>query len=289
MNLLRRLASLPGLRVVLLDRRVRAFLAGVLALRFLVAARATTTPWRFLANDLLLARHQQRSYRLRDRRLVTLVHRRDLQAFCEIFRGGEYDPPAEVTPRLRSVRRVVDVGANVGLFAAWASARWPGARITSIEPAPDNASLFRSWLEASRTPYVELVEAAALTHEGLVVHAGGTGAGSSFAEVGEGDPGGPADAGGPGGSGVRAVDVFPLLAGADLVKIDIEGGEWAILGDPRLGDLHDVTIVMEYHRLWAPSLPAYDAARGLLEAAGFTVGGHRPNHWGHGVLWAWKD
>ncbi len=35
---------------------------------------------------------------------------------------------------------------------------------------------------------------------------------------------------------VRTVDWYPLFAAADLVKMDIEGGEWAVLTDPRLAD-----------------------------------------------------
>ena len=36
---------------------------------------------------------------------------------------------------------------------------------------------------------------------------------------------------------VQAVDVFPHFADADLIKIDIEGAEWAILADPRFADV----------------------------------------------------
>lgn len=60
------------------------------------------------------------------------------------------------------------------------------------------------------------------------------------------------------------------------------------MADPRLGDLRDLTLVMEYHGASAPKLPAFDAARDLLEAAGFTTGYETPNPRGHGTLWAWK-
>jgi hypothetical protein len=88
---------------------------------------------------------------------------------------------------------------------------------------------------------------------------------------------------------VETVDVLPAFAAADLVKMDIEGGEWPILADPRLTDVGPLVLVLEYHRVGAPGLPAGDAARDLLETAGFTVGFVTPNHWGHGTMWAWKD
>ena len=277
MNLLRRVASLPGLRVVLLQPRVRSAIASVLALRFLRVAWLTTTPLRFVANDLLLARHRTRRYTLTDGTPLLLVHRRDLEGFHELFRGGEYEPPAALAERLADVRTVLDVGANVGMFAHWAARRWPGATVVALEPVPENADAFRAWQQLSKID-ARLIEACAMTHAGNMVLAGGTGSGSVFSQDAE-----PAT-----GIEVPGIDVYPLLTDSDLVKIDIEGSEWPILADPRLATLGRTTLVMEYHRVGAPSLPAGDAARRLLEAAGFTVGHDKPNHWGHGVLWAWK-
>ena len=88
---------------------------------------------------------------------------------------------------------------------------------------------------------------------------------------------------------IPAIDIFEHLFGADFVKMDIEGGEWPILADPRLADLGPMTWVIEFHRAGAPSLPAHEAARSLFEAAGFTVGHEELNYWGHGTLWAWKN
>jgi hypothetical protein len=50
--------------------------------------------------------------------------------------GGEYDIP------YRANRPVIlDIGANVGSFAAWALKRWPGAHVHCYEPPPDNFAL----------------------------------------------------------------------------------------------------------------------------------------------------
>jgi FkbM family methyltransferase len=276
MNLLRRIASLPGVRKVLLHPAVRRRIAAVLALRFMVAARRTTTPFRLLLNEYVLRRGKVDTYVIKETGVpVFMQHGRDLEALFELFERGEYEPPAQLAPLLDAsrVRNVVDVGANIGMFSAWATGRWPQARITAFEPARDNVPVYRRW--AGGRDEITFVEAAASTAEGTLRFRDGLGGGSMVV----------AD---DSGVEVPAVDIFPYLHDADFVKIDIEGGEWVILADPRMADLDHLVLVMEYHRANAPQLPAQDSARRLLEGAGFTVGYPTHNHWGHGTLWAWK-
>src|SRR6478609_12197647 len=64
MNFLRRAASIPGVRVVLLQPDVRRAVASVLALRFLVAAWVTTKPFAVLAGEAL-SRGEVRTYLIR--------------------------------------------------------------------------------------------------------------------------------------------------------------------------------------------------------------------------------
>jgi hypothetical protein len=45
---------------------------------------------------------------------------------------GEYEVPYRAT---RPV--ILDIGANVGSFAAWALKRWPGAHVHCYEPLPE--------------------------------------------------------------------------------------------------------------------------------------------------------
>jgi FkbM family methyltransferase len=276
MNLLRRIASMPGLRVVLLHPSVRRRVAAVLALRFALAARRTTSPVRLLVNEYVRRRGRVNTYVIKDTGVpVVMQHGRDLEPLFELFERGEYEPPPELADRLSSgrVRRILDIGANVGMFSAWATGRWPDAEITSFEPAPENLTVLREWARGQER--VTLVEAAAYTRRGTLRFQDGLGAGSRLTLDDT-------------GVDVQAVDAFEHLEACDFVKMDIEGGEWSILGDPRLSDLHDLVLVMEYHRVNAPSLPAQDAARSLLESAGFAVGHTTHNHWGHGTLWAWK-
>lgn len=48
--------------------------------------------------------------------------------------AGEYALPLKEHPK-----SVLDIGANVGAFSAWARMEWPEASITAYEPVPDNA------------------------------------------------------------------------------------------------------------------------------------------------------
>jgi hypothetical protein len=90
---------------------------------------------------------------------------------------------------------------------------------------------------------------------------------------------------------VRTVDVFQCATGPiDLMKIDIEGGEWAILADPRMAALDVTAIRLEWHRRHCPEDDARLAAERLLRDAGFTGILHAPTeHDRNGVIWAWRE
>jgi FkbM family methyltransferase len=94
---------------------------------------------------------------------------------------------------------------------------------------------------------------------------------------------------GPETTPVDVVDVLPLLERADLVKMDIEGAEWSILADSRLGSLGIRSIVLEYHPEGAPQPDTADAAARLLRGAGFTVGAPFDVRREAGLLWAWRE
>jgi hypothetical protein len=88
--------------------------------------------------------------------------------------------------------------------------------------------------------------------------------------------------------GVDAIDVFRAYGGTDFVKIDIEGGEWALLHDPRLRNLAAVALVLEYHPHLAPAEDTAAAAASVLAAAGFESERIFHRRDGVGMLWAWR-
>lgn len=202
---------------------------------------------------------------------------RDVGIFSEIFVAGEYDPPATVAERLGrfpSPLRILDLGANVGLFAASCLERWPDARIVAVEPDPENLQLLERM--ASGEQRIEVIPACAAAHDGKVRFLAGLFAESQV--VGEGHEGETIE--------LPCVDAFRLAESADLLKIDIEGSEWEILADPRLSELGVTALVMEWHDKSCPHEDPGGAAREALEGAGFEIlCEHRPVPQ-NGTVWA---
>jgi Methyltransferase FkbM domain len=92
---------------------------------------------------------------------------------------------------------------------------------------------------------------------------------------------------GEAGTEVMMVDLFTLGYDTDLLKMDIEGGEWSILSDPRMADLRTRVIVMEWHWRFAPHADAHTAALDLLRRAGYKVyADHGEPRTGTGLVWA---
>jgi FkbM family methyltransferase len=197
----------------------------------------------------------------------------------EIFSQHEYEPPHEAEVALLALPgapRVVDLGANIGLFGAWALARFPEATIVAVEADPANAEIHRRTIQANELDARwRLIEAFAATAPGVVRFAAGEHATSHVAERDEDS------------IEVPAVDVLPELAEGDLVKIDIEGAEWDLLADARFRHIRPRALVLEYHQEGCPGPDAAAIAEHVLSAAGLAVVhvGRKPQ-FGAGLLWA---
>jgi FkbM family methyltransferase len=246
------------------------------ARRLLRAARILR-PWpAFLIGE---SRGGRRRYRIGDQRVVVRHRSRDIAIVNEIFGpGSPYEPPASIAPRLSGPLRVVDLGANVGLFGVFAFARWQVTTLLSFEPDPSNLALL------TRTRDLNGWSERWEVRDQAVGNFTGT---TTF--VGLGSPESRTAAAGEAGIPVGVTDVFTLQTPIDLLKIDIEGSEWEILADPRLAELDARVIVIEWHRRAAPRRDdAHEAAREALEAAGYRI--HRDDHsgaaYGIGVIWA---
>jgi FkbM family methyltransferase len=215
-------------------------------------------------------------------RPVWLRHPGDSWAFEEVLGAATYALPSAVERELGDQPLVVDLGANVGLFGAYILAVAPAATVIGYEPDPGNALICRKTLGwAIAAGRYELVEAAAGAAAGSAWFAAGLGGRSHLGQ----DGGGQAVA-------VRVDDVLELLARAHLVKIDIEGGEWPLLEDPRFRATGPKAIALEYHPMGCPRDDAGQTARSLLDEAGYRlVNPPRPFDEGEftegmGMLWA---
>ena len=255
-------------------------------------------PWLLPLTALLLrARTVRPAARLRRARAVPTRSRRlpagravtcawsfataaaDVVTLGEVFHNHDYVPAPALETLLESTRSILDLGANVGLFGVFAVSRWPGARIVAFEPDPANLAVLEQTIAGNGLGGSwTVVPAAAGAHDGETSFLAGE---ASLSRL--------ADDGTPGTMTVPVRDVLPAMAEADLVKLDIEGGEWEILADARFRASPPRALVMEYHPYRCPSDDPRAAVEALLGAAGMAWATiwHRDD--GHGMLWAWRS
>lgn len=229
---------------------------------------------RFLARELRPPREPQ-AYRLRGTGATVMVRHGtpDVAALGEVFYERQYDPPDEAAALFERLARppvVLDLGANVGYFAAFASLRFRNATVVAFEPDESNIALLRSTASANGWRW-DVIDAAASTTDGTVPFASGRFTHSRVEE---------------GGDHVRAVDVMPFLERSDLAKIDIEGAEWAILADERFPAVAPPALVLEHHPYLCPEDEPRSAARRLLEKAGYQILRSLDLAPGQALLWA---
>lgn len=152
---------------------------------------------------------------------------------------GCYDIPElnfENPTNLTGIPKILDLGANVGSFAAWAAKRWPGAEIQCYEPHEGNFDLLRENVGRQATLHhlaVSNMAGVATLYNGA--HNCGE---ASLVDVRSSD-----------NKITQQVNVISGsdLPPADILKLDTEGSEWEILSTYRY--LANVTAVMfEWHR-----------------------------------------
>lgn len=247
-----------------------------------ICARLVRESPRFFAGELLRP-SGMRTYHLQENGLrVAIRHRADDAAtLAEVFYHRWYDPPADVARTIGEPRAVLDLGANIGMFGVLSIARWPGSKIVGYEPDTANAAVHERTIALNGLGHRwSFVAAAAGPRDDEVHFAGGLGASSHVIDARK-------DAT-PGGIVVAQRDVMGAIATADLVKIDIEGGEWQILGDPRFAADPPRALVMEYHPEGCPDSDPRAAAERALAAAGLRTALIWQNDDGVGMLWAWR-
>jgi len=263
------------------------------------AARAVREPLRFTARQLGPPRTA--GYRLRDSGLrIYLRHRtRDVDVFKEIFGTGygpnSYEPPATVAAALdaKTSPSVLDLGGNIGLFGVYVMGRWPGATVRSFEPDPTNLPILNRVIAANEFEgRWSVANVAVANRTGEQPFVAGLFAESQLAGVAEPAARAPRSARLEDGETitVATVDLFEQDHDVDLIKIDIEGGEWSILTDPRLEGLRADVIVLEWHASGCPEPDPRAAAIRLLRAAGYSRLEESENidHY-RGLLWAWRE
>ena len=180
---------------------------------------------------------------------------------------------------LRPGSTVIDVGANIGVVAAYAAMRVGTAgRVVAIEPAADNLRVLTENLRRNDLANVEVIDAAAGRRResrqfylrGDVSAVNSLFPESCYASV----------------TATTEVSVAPIddlvEGGADLVKVDVEGAELDVLaGMPRLLAQRGIHLVVEWHPVLQEAAGyAPDALPRMLMDSGF-----RLDAVGHGGSW----
>jgi FkbM family methyltransferase len=216
----------------------------------------------------------------------------DVHILNEIFgrTGGRnaYEPPASLAAVLDRERspKILDLGGNIGLFGVYALTHWPAATIRSFEPDPENMRLLaRVVADNGLGERWSAAPVAAANYNGEMAFVAGLHADSHPAPA-AGETSAVAQ---PATITVPAIDLFAEDHDVALMKIDIEGGEWAILTDERLPALQADVIVLEWHDRGCPDADARASAQRLLRAAGYNHLEEVELATHNGVVWAARE
>lgn len=140
-----------------------------------------------------------------------------------------------------ALRTVIDCGGHVGSFSAAVQALFPACRVLAFEPSPDNAALFRE-----NAPAAEL-HVTALGLDPGEVQLWAVPGDTAFSTS---DRIGGSVASGESATVSRLSSYLVDIPSVDLMKVDIEGDEYAVFEDLRnSGQLEKIRrIVGEWHR-----------------------------------------
>jgi len=180
------------------------------------------------------------------------VNRGDLQSIREVWLTEAYRLPTE-----GNRQNLVDLGANIGCASIWLACHYGCRKVIAVEAAKSNASFVRENFLANGIQGT-VVEAAVGPVDGV----------TRFAEDAASNLGHVSAE----GYEVPMVSMSSLLRRflpgerIDLLKIDIEGGEQALLEGPDLSWLSQIKeIIIEFH----PTLVDYPRLVGILKNRGF--------------------
>jgi FkbM family methyltransferase len=160
----------------------------------------------------------------------------DIATAFEIFAAQVYESPIPIATD--SVSLIVDLGANVGFSGIFFAYRYPGAKIIAFEPHPEHIKIAGLNLQLNNfSQNVDLINAAASTQtkDAFLTNKGVCSTVVSQ-EVYGAIP-------------IKLINIFDYLKDMeiDILKIDIEGGEFDLINDHRFEKIKAKIIVLEYH------------------------------------------
>jgi FkbM family methyltransferase len=196
----------------------------------------------------------------------------DYGAARGVFVVRDYDDPRKSA---RPVRRIVDLGANIGCSCLFWFREYPECRVEAFEPHATHLEMLRENLRRNGLENRVLVHPAAA----------GVRQGSIFlSDQGMSSRVSPEERSGD--QRVPVMDFFDAVGDRpiDLLKIDIEGSEYVLLADARFPMLQVHTLVLEWHPTTEyPGDSGGMWCRQRLAAAGYNVEEHKA------LLWGWRE
>jgi len=193
----------------------------------------------------------------------------------EMFVEKYYVSPRPVV--LGDVSRIVDLGANIGFSCLYWLAAYPNSRVIAFEPHPGH--VVQAWLNLKLNGLQDRVE----------VHPAAAGICNRSVTISDEGMASTVKEDGLGALTVEMRDVFPTLLEApiDILKIDIEGGEYAILGDSRFEGVEAERLVLEWHAR-ADVSDSREWCLRRLQSLGYEIS-EIFNRDSHGMLWAFRQ
>jgi len=206
------------------------------------------------------------TYKLKNNlKIITRANTKDRDIFTEIFFGNEYFTNGLVLPE-KAV--VFDIGAHIGVFSVFIAEK--AGKVFSFEPVPENFNLLKQNIELNQLqnkvfPFNFAVSDKKET-KNFFLHSFNTGGNSFYRRAGKGMK--------------KSIDVqittlkeifeSNKLERCDLMKVDIEGGEYTLVFNLAEETLNKIKlIVIECHRFRKKSEPEELVA--FLEKKGFEI------------------
>ena len=119
------------------------------------------------------------------------------------------------------INKILDLGSNIGLSVAYFKMRFPCAVLQAYEPDKNSYDLLQKNVQENEWKNVSSYETAVSDNNGFLfaeIQEEKASVNSNFATVGKEE------------AGVSAKDIVEILQECfDIIKIDIEGGEWKVL------------------------------------------------------------
>jgi FkbM family methyltransferase len=226
--------------------------------------------WSQIVNRLLGTSPTTVELQLGNRRLFSYrPGTTDLLVLEQVFLDQEYNFDAAPP---ESIRYIADLGSNIGVTALMWAERFPSAQMVFVEPDPENFALLEKNTAGFRDRCTCIKAAVSAQRGSTSFFRSAREYSHSILKTNDAVSEIP----------VRTITLSDVLHAAgfpriDLLKMDIEGGEIAVM--PTLGSLRGAIsyLIAELHWPYTPAMFAEHCALAGLRAADSIVGNFRAN------------